>query len=98
MIADDRAGLRNNLKPGINALPDDRTAVPPEVMHILIVDDDSRVRRMLARYLEAEGFKMSEAGDGAAMRAALASGDVDLVLLDLVLPGEDGLALAREIR
>jgi two-component system phosphate regulon response regulator OmpR len=53
---------------------------------------------MLARYFAAEGFRVSEAGDGAAMRVALAGGDVGLVLLDLVLPGEDGLALAREIR
>jgi two-component system, OmpR family, response regulator len=79
-------------------LPNDRTTVPPEAVHILIVDDDPRVRTMLARYLGAEGFKVSEAGDGAAMRAALAGGNVGLVLLDLVLPGEDGLALAREVR
>jgi two-component system OmpR family response regulator len=72
--------------------------VPPKGIHVLIVDDDPRVRTMLARYFGADGFKVSEAGDGAAMRACLAGGDVDLVLLDLVLPGEDGLALAREIR
>lgn len=66
--------------------------------HVLVVDDDPRVRTMLARYLSREGLRVSEAGDGRAMRDHVARGDVDLVLLDLVLPGEDGLALARELR
>ena len=72
--------------------------VPPGAAHLLIVDDDPRVRAMLVRYLAGEGFRLSEAGDGAAMRACLARSEIDLVLLDLVLPGEDGLTLAREIR
>ena len=66
--------------------------------HILVVDDDQRIRTMLRRYLEGEGFKVTEAGDGAAMRAAIAAGPVDLVMLDLMMPGEDGLTLARYIR
>jgi two-component system phosphate regulon response regulator OmpR len=51
---------------------------------------------MLRRYLEDEGFAISEADSGAAMRARLAGSRVDLVLLDVVMPGEDGFALARE--
>jgi len=66
--------------------------------HILIVDDDSRIRTMLRRYLSEEGFKVTEAEGGPAMRAALADGGADLVLLDLVMPGEDGLTLARQLR
>jgi two-component system, OmpR family, phosphate regulon response regulator PhoB len=66
--------------------------------HVLIVDDDPRVRAMLARYLKGEGFRVGEAGDGTAMRACLARDTPDLVLLDLNLPGEDGLTLARELR
>jgi two-component system phosphate regulon response regulator OmpR len=66
--------------------------------HILVVDDDPRIRTMLRRYLEGEGFRVTEASAGAAMRAAFDKGDVDLVLLDLMLGAEDGLALAREIR
>jgi len=66
--------------------------------HILVVDDDPRVRALLRRYLAGEGFTVSEAGDGRSMRAALAAKPTDLVLLDLVMPGEDGLTLAREIR
>ncbi len=53
---------------------------------------------MLRRYLTEEGLRVFEAGDGAAMRAALESERIDIVLLDLVMPGEDGLSLARDIR
>lgn len=67
-------------------------------VHILVVDDEPRIRTMLRRYLVAEGFKVSEAADGSAMRTVLESGTTDLVLLDLMLPGEDGLSLARAIR
>jgi DNA-binding response OmpR family regulator len=67
-------------------------------VHVLVVDDDPRIRTMLKRYLTDEGFAVSEAADGAAMRAFLDRQAVDLVLLDLVLPGEDGLSLARHIR
>lgn len=66
--------------------------------HILVVDDEPRIRTMLSRYLTGEGFRVSEAGDGAGLRAAFAEGLVDLVLLDLMMPGEDGFTLARQIR
>src|SRR5690606_27235852 len=69
-----------------------------ESARILVVDDDPRLREMLRRYLQQEGFAVGLAADGAAMRKALAERPFDLVLLDLVLPGEDGLILAREIR
>lgn len=66
--------------------------------HILLVDDDPRIRSMLRRYLSEEGFRVSEAADGQGLRAALDREGADLVLLDLVMPGEDGLSLARHIR
>ncbi len=69
-----------------------------EPRHILVVDDEPAIRRMLRRYLEGEGFKVSDAADGAGMRRAFAPGNIDLVLLDLMMPGEDGLSLARDIR
>jgi two-component system phosphate regulon response regulator OmpR len=65
---------------------------------ILVVDDDPKIRQMLSRYLEEEGFDVTLASTGGEMRDALARSRADLVLLDLVLPGEDGLLLAREIR
>ena len=66
--------------------------------HIAIVDDDRRIREMLANYLEEEGFEVSPAENGDQLRAAMAAGKVDLVLLDQVIPGEDGLTLLRELR
>lgn len=67
-------------------------------LHVLVVDDDQRIRAMLRRYLVEEGFRVSEAADGRAMRTALEGAPTDLVLLDLMMPGEDGLSLAREVR
>ncbi|HEX7073829.1 MAG TPA: response regulator [Hyphomicrobiaceae bacterium] len=65
---------------------------------VLVVDDDPRVRDLLHRYLEMEGFRVTPVADGAAMREAIRQTRFDLILLDLVLPGEDGLSLARELR
>jgi two-component system OmpR family response regulator len=69
-----------------------------DLLHVLVVDDDPRIRTMLRRYLVEEGFRVSEAGDGGALRAALEAERIDLVLLDLMMPGEDGISLARHVR
>ena len=66
--------------------------------HILVVDDDAQIRTLLRARFEKEGFRVSEAADGAAMRVRLSEGPVSLITLDLTLGREDGLALAREIR
>jgi two-component system phosphate regulon response regulator OmpR len=66
--------------------------------HILVVDDEQRIRTMLTRYLTGEGFRVTEAANGAAMRSVFDRETVDLVLLDLMMPGEDGFTLARHIR
>ena len=65
---------------------------------ILVVDDDKDVRLLLRDCFELEHYRVVEAADGAGLRQALATGGIDLVTLDLNLGGEDGLALAREIR
>lgn len=66
--------------------------------HILAVDDDPKIRRMLVRYFEDEGYRIEAVADGAAMRQRLKSESIDIILLDIVLNGgENGLALAREI-
>jgi len=67
-------------------------------LRILVVDDEPRIRNMLRRYLAEEGFQVGEAADGAELRRELERAPADLVLLDLVMPGEDGLSLARMIR
>ncbi|MDX0524287.1 response regulator [Sinorhizobium medicae] len=66
--------------------------------HILVVDDDPRIRQMLSRYFEEEGYRVTLAGDGGEMRDCLDKQSIDIILLDLVLPGEDGLTLARDLR
>jgi two-component system OmpR family response regulator len=66
--------------------------------HILIVDDHREIRELVSRALTKEGFRVSAAADGRAMRKALADGRIDLILLDLMLPGEDGLSLCRTLR
>jgi two-component system OmpR family response regulator len=66
--------------------------------HILIVDDDRGIRELLAAYLEKNGMRASLAANGRQMRAVLEQGAPDLIVLDLMLPGEDGLALCRELR
>jgi len=65
---------------------------------LLIVDDDADVRRMLSEYLAGHGFEVEAAGNGAAMREALSKQAAHVVLLDVGLPGEDGIALARFLR
>jgi two-component system, OmpR family, response regulator len=69
-----------------------------EAQHILIVDDDREIRTLLSEYLQKNGYRTSAVGDGRAMRRALAHGHVDLIVLDLMLPGDDGLKLCRELR
>jgi two-component system OmpR family response regulator len=66
--------------------------------HILIVDDDADIRELLAEYLHKHGFKVTTAADGRQMRAVLAAAQIDLIVLDLMLPGEDGLEMCRDLR
>lgn len=69
-----------------------------DTKHILAVDDDAGLRELLQQYLSAQGYKVTTVADGKAMNAHLESHAADLVILDLMLPGEDGLALARKLR
>jgi len=65
---------------------------------ILVVDDDREIRTLLAEYLDANGFVTRAVADGRAMRDALERSVVDLIVLDLSLPGEDGLSICRRLR
>jgi len=69
-----------------------------ETNHILVVDDDAGLRELLHEYLTAQGFEVSTVQDGAEMTTHLASHIPDIVILDLMLPGEDGLSLVRRLR
>ena len=70
----------------------------PITAHILIVDDHREIRELVSRALIKDGFRVSVAADGRAMRQVLADNRIDLILLDLMLPGEDGLSLCRNVR
>jgi len=73
--------------------PADRTSRS----HLLVVDDDWETRELLSGYLGTQGFEVSTVEDGQAMDAWLALHSTDLVILDLMLPGEDGLSIARRL-
>jgi len=66
--------------------------------HILVVDDDQEIRKLLGRYLQAQGYRVSLAEDARSAEAVLASGRIDLIVLDLMLPGMSGLDLCRSLR
>jgi len=66
--------------------------------HILIVDDHRDIREPLRKYLEKNGCRVSEAADAASARQALAKSAPDIVVLDIMMPGEDGLSLTRDLR
>jgi two-component system OmpR family response regulator len=66
--------------------------------HILVVDDQKEICEVVQQYLSSEGYRVSVANDGGGMRRVMDQADVDLVILDLMLPGEDGLTLARQLR
>ncbi|MBC7953485.1 MAG: response regulator [Rhodospirillaceae bacterium] len=66
--------------------------------HILVVDDDREIRDLLARFLAKHGLRVTTAKDGVEMERALSDWAIDLVVLDLMMPGEDGLSLTRRLR
>ncbi|MGL5320703.1 MAG: response regulator, partial [Aeromonas veronii] len=66
--------------------------------HILVVDDHSEIRDLLKRFLEQHGLRVSCARDGKEMKRLLEEREFDLLVLDLMMPGEDGLTLCRELR
>lgn len=65
--------------------------------HIMLVDDDPEIRRGLSRFLVRQGLRVTCAANGAEMRAKIVNAAVDLVVLDIMLPGEDGLSLCRRL-
>jgi two-component system, OmpR family, phosphate regulon response regulator OmpR len=66
--------------------------------HLLVIDDDARLRDLLRRYLVDQGFRVTTAGDAGEARAKLAALAFDLVVLDVMMPGEDGFSLTRSLR
>jgi two-component system, OmpR family, phosphate regulon response regulator OmpR len=72
--------------------------LPDNAPHVLLVDDDQKIRDLLARYLTENGFRVTAAPDAAQARAALRGLSFDIILLDVMMPGENGLDLARDLK
>lgn len=72
--------------------------LPPIVPHILVVDDDTRIRNLLKKFLGDNGYMVTTAADAAEARRHLAALQFDLLVVDVMMPGEDGLSLTRGIR
>ncbi len=66
--------------------------------HLLIVDDDREIRTLLSQYLDRHGLRATAVADGREMRRVMERSHIDLIVLDLMLPGEDGLSICRELR
>jgi two-component system, OmpR family, phosphate regulon response regulator OmpR len=73
-------------------------AINGEARHILVVDDDARLRRLLQRYLTEHGYHVTGAADAAEARASLRNFAFDLMVLDVMMPGQDGVSLTAELR
>lgn len=72
--------------------------LPDDAPHVLVVDDDHRIRELLSRYLAENGFRVTPANDANAARAAMRGLAFDLVILDVMMPGENGISLARDLK
>ena len=77
---------------GDTVIPDDNAA------HLLVVDDDNRIRDLLTRYLGSHGFRVTAAADAADARRQIAGMAFDLLIIDVMMPGESGLALTQSLR
>ena len=76
---------------------DSLAASASSTAHVLMVDDDPGIRDVVSEFLAQHGYRVSGAGDSSAMEQVLAAGPVDLIILDVMLPGEDGLAICRRL-
>lgn len=79
-------------------IPERSEPLADNAPHVLVVDDDQKIRALLGRFLTSNGFRVTEAADAASARAFMRGLAFDLVLLDVMMPGECGLTLARDLK
>src|SRR5437764_12101224 len=82
----------------MQAIKPESAALPDDAPHLLVVDDDRRIRDLLSRFLLGEGYRVTTANTAADARAKLEGLRFDLLILDVMMPGESGFALARHLR
>jgi two-component system phosphate regulon response regulator OmpR len=82
----------------LQALDSDTPALADDAPHILVVDDDERIRELLGSYLRQNGFRVTQAENGAAARSRLAGLAFDCIVLDVMMPGESGFEIAESLR
>lgn len=75
-----------------------KTGISDDAAHLLVVDDDTRIRALLNRYLTENGFRVTVAADGAEAQRKLAGLDFDLIIMDVMMPGESGIEVTRGLR
>ena len=80
------------------AAPDPERPLSDDAPHLLVVDDDKRIRELLSRYLGDHGFRVTIAGNAAEARRSLIGLSFDLLIVDVMMPGEDGMALVKSLR
>lgn len=79
-------------------MPSADSALPDNAQHLLVIDDDSRIRNLLQRFLVNNGFRVSTAQNAAEARKMFSGLSFDLLILDVMMPGENGMDLARDLR
>jgi two-component system phosphate regulon response regulator OmpR len=82
----------------MNSRAGEERACPGEAAHLLVIDDDTRIRALLARYLTMQGYRVTTAASSADAKSRMQSLAFDLLVLDVMMPGESGISLAREVR
>jgi len=75
-----------------------KTGADENTLHLLVVDDDTRIRQLLSSYLSDNGFRVTSAGDAGAAREKMRAMAFDLIILDIMMPGENGLELSKSLR
>ncbi|MDM9628808.1 response regulator transcription factor [Rhizobium sp. S152] len=75
-----------------------KTVISDDAAHLLVVDDDTRIRALLNRYLSENGFRVTVAADGAEAKRKLAGLDFDLIIMDVMMPGETGVEVTKHLR
>lgn len=104
MTQQDQTETRRTGAPSTTAVESSQTrsrtakALPDDAPHMLVIDDDRRIRELLSRFLADHGFRVSLAADAAEARRKLESLEFDLLIVDVMMPGETGVLLTRSIR